>query len=99
MALLLGRVPGHGRIVLECPEYGKATYFFEIEAGVPLKLQVRRLLAVMGAAAVGRADVFNNRPLLVHPQHAPRNACLGMGFAAAPCQNLLCHGGAQYRVV
>lgn len=83
--LLLAASRPAPRMILECPEYGKATYFFEIEAGVPVRLQVRRLLAVMGAAAVGRTDVLNDRPLLV------RNLALPVALAAharrlqAPC--------------
>ncbi|CAI5475906.1 unnamed protein product [Closterium sp. Yama58-4] len=55
--------PDHNRIILEAPEYGKATYFFELEAGVAVRWQLQRLLAVFGAASVSRIDVITNLPL------------------------------------
>ncbi|CAI7881880.1 unnamed protein product [Closterium sp. NIES-54] len=57
--------PDHNRIILEAPEYGKATYFFELEAGVAVRWQLQRLLAVFGAASVSRIDVITNLPLEV----------------------------------
>ncbi|KAK3150899.1 hypothetical protein QOZ80_3AG0239160 [Eleusine coracana subsp. coracana] len=55
----------HNRIVLERPEYGYATYFFEIVQSVPIEWQVRRLVIAMKVAGCGRTALIENRPLLV----------------------------------
>nr|PNR29646.1 hypothetical protein PHYPA_028340 [Physcomitrium patens] len=55
----------HNRIVLERPEYGYATYFFELVQGLPVKWQVQRLIAVMSVATTGRAALLDNRQLVV----------------------------------
>lgn len=55
----------HNRIVLEWPYYGRATYFFEVEEGLPLSLQLRRLIAVMSSASVKRVDILENKALEV----------------------------------
>ncbi|KAG0555503.1 hypothetical protein KC19_12G173800 [Ceratodon purpureus] len=55
----------HNRIVLERPEYGYATYFFELVQKLPVRWQVQRLITVMSVATTGRAALLENRPLEV----------------------------------
>eukprot|EP00249_Psilotum_nudum_P021298 c28057_g1_i1 orf=534-2480(-) len=66
----------HNRIVLERPEYGYATYFFELVDTLPLKWQVGRLIKVMGAATVGRTAVLENRPLEVNQDMTAEEAMI-----------------------
>lgn len=53
------------RIVLERPEYGFATYFFELVQSLPVRWQVKRLVTVMSVASTGRAALLENRQLEV----------------------------------
>ncbi|KAM0854070.1 hypothetical protein ACQ4PT_050665 [Festuca glaucescens] len=55
----------HNRLVLERPEYGYATYFFEIAQSVPIEWQIRRLVTAMKLSNCGRTALIENRPLLV----------------------------------
>ncbi|KQK22840.1 uncharacterized protein LOC100826588 isoform X3 [Brachypodium distachyon] len=55
----------HNRLVLERPEYGYATYFFEIVQSVPIEWQIRRLVVAMKLSSCGRTALIENRPLLV----------------------------------
>lgn len=55
----------HNRIVLERPEYGYATYFFEIVQSLPIEWQIRRLVTAMKLSSCGRTALIENRPLLV----------------------------------
>ncbi|OEL35640.1 NAC domain-containing protein 8 [Dichanthelium oligosanthes] len=53
------------RIVLERPEYGYATYFFEVVQSLPIEWQIRRLVTAMKLSGCGRTALIENRPLLV----------------------------------
>jgi hypothetical protein len=53
------------RIVLERPEYGYATYFFEVVQSLPIEWQVRRLVIAMKLSGCGRTALIENKPLLV----------------------------------
>lgn len=53
--------------MLERPEYGYATYFFELVQKLPVRWQVQRLITVMSVATTGRAALLENRPLEVGP--------------------------------
>ncbi|CAM0872037.1 unnamed protein product [Alopecurus aequalis] len=55
----------HNRLVLERPEYGYATYFFEIVQSVPVEWQIRRLVTAMKLSNCGRTALIENRPLSV----------------------------------
>ncbi|XP_066383791.1 uncharacterized protein [Miscanthus floridulus] len=55
----------HNRIVLERPEYGYATYFFEVVQSTPIEWQIRRLVVAMKLSGCGRTALIENRPLLV----------------------------------
>ena len=53
------------RIVLERPEYGYATYFFEIVQSLSIEWQIHRLVIAMKLSGCGRTALIENRPLLV----------------------------------
>lgn len=53
------------RIVLERPEYGYATYFFEVVQSLPIDWQIRRLVIAMKLSGCGRTALIENRPLVV----------------------------------
>ncbi|GMH05157.1 hypothetical protein Nepgr_006997 [Nepenthes gracilis] len=55
----------HNRIVLERPEYGYATYFFELLDSLPVDWQVKRLVIVMKLTSCGRIALIENKSLLV----------------------------------
>ncbi|KAI3502712.1 hypothetical protein L1887_30952 [Cichorium endivia] len=55
----------HNRIVLERPEYGYATYFFELVDALPVKWQIKRLVTTMKLTSCGRITLIENRPLTV----------------------------------
>ncbi|CAL4929848.1 unnamed protein product [Urochloa decumbens] len=55
----------HNRIVLERPEYGYATYFFEVVQSLPIEWQIRRLVTAMKLSGCGRTALIENRPLMV----------------------------------
>ncbi|XP_021296670.1 uncharacterized protein LOC110425913 [Herrania umbratica] len=55
----------HHRIVLERPEYGYATYFFELLDSLPIDWQVRRLVTAMKLTSCGRITLIENKPLSV----------------------------------
>ncbi|XVF71387.1 hypothetical protein PTKIN_Ptkin12aG0033600 [Pterospermum kingtungense] len=55
----------HHRIVLERPEYGFATYFFELLDSLPIDWQVKRLVTAMKLTSCGRITLIENKPLVV----------------------------------
>ncbi|XP_010549859.1 PREDICTED: uncharacterized protein LOC104820908 [Tarenaya hassleriana] len=55
----------HKRIVMERPEYGFATYFFELADTSPIGWQIKRLVTTMKLAGCGRNALIENKPLLV----------------------------------
>ncbi|KAJ7538929.1 hypothetical protein O6H91_11G068600 [Diphasiastrum complanatum] len=55
----------HNRIVLERPEYGYATYFFELVQELPVRWQVQRVVKVMSVTNNCRAALVENRALEV----------------------------------
>lgn len=55
----------HNRIVLERPEYGYATYFFELVDSLPIDWQIKRLVTAMKLSSCSRTTLIENRPLLV----------------------------------
>lgn len=55
----------HNRIVLERPEYGYATYFFELVATLPIDWQIKRLVTAMKLPCCSRSILLENKPLLV----------------------------------
>ncbi|KAL0909524.1 hypothetical protein M5K25_020400 [Dendrobium thyrsiflorum] len=55
----------HNRIVLERPEYGYATYFFELVDSLPIDWQIRRLVRAMKLTNFSRTILVENKPLIV----------------------------------
>lgn len=57
--------PRHNRIVLERPEYGYATYFFELVASLPVEWQIKRLVIAMKLTTCSRISIIENKELSV----------------------------------
>ncbi|XP_028055259.1 uncharacterized protein LOC114259441 isoform X1 [Camellia sinensis] len=55
----------HNRIVLERPEYGYATYFFELLDFLPINWQIKRLVTAMKLTSCSRVTLIENKALLV----------------------------------
>ncbi|XP_002531924.2 uncharacterized protein LOC8272187 isoform X1 [Ricinus communis] len=55
----------HKRIVLERPEYGYATYFFELVDSLPIDWQIKRLVTSMKLTNCGRINLIENKTLVV----------------------------------
>ncbi|KAL3838701.1 hypothetical protein ACJIZ3_023292 [Penstemon smallii] len=55
----------HNRIVLERPEYGYATYFFELADALPIGWQIRRLVTAMKLTSCSRITLIENKALMV----------------------------------
>ncbi|GFY94112.1 hypothetical protein Acr_09g0005580 [Actinidia rufa] len=55
----------HNRIVLERPEYGYATYFFELVDALPIDWQIKRLVTAMKLTNCSRITLIENKALLV----------------------------------
>ena len=51
--------------MLERPEYGYATYFFEIMGSMPIDWQIKRLVTVMKLNSCGRVLLIENKALVV----------------------------------
>ncbi|KAJ0043322.1 hypothetical protein Pint_18563 [Pistacia integerrima] len=55
----------HNRLVLERPEYGYATYFFELVDSLPIDWQIKRLVTAMKLTSCGRVNLIENKTLSV----------------------------------
>nr|KYP42211.1 hypothetical protein KK1_036396 [Cajanus cajan] len=55
----------HNRIVLERPEYGYATYFFELVDSLPVEWQIKRLVIAMKLTTCSRISIIENKELSV----------------------------------
>ncbi|KAL6225534.1 hypothetical protein ACLB2K_004384 [Fragaria x ananassa] len=55
----------HNRIVLERPEYGYATYFFELVDSLPIEWQIKRLVTAMKLTSCSRLSLIENKALTV----------------------------------
>uniref|UniRef100_A0A803Q2S9 Uncharacterized protein n=1 Tax=Cannabis sativa TaxID=3483 RepID=A0A803Q2S9_CANSA len=56
---------GHNRIVLERPEYGYATYFFELVDSLSIDWQIKRLVTAMKLTTCSRISLIENKALVV----------------------------------
>ena len=74
--------------MLERPEYGYATYFFELVQKPSVDWQVQRLITVMSVASTGRAALLENRPLEVHLSLQLRMMFCSF-IVQTPCSNLI----------
>lgn len=54
---------------MERPEYGYATYFFELSNTASVGWQIKRLVLAMKLASCGRYQLIENKPLLVNSSH------------------------------
>jgi len=52
------------RIVLERPQYGMATYFFEMEQPLSATEQMNRIIACMSVPGISRLDLIANKEVL-----------------------------------
>ncbi|KAF5186734.1 Nac domain-containing protein [Thalictrum thalictroides] len=55
----------HNRIVLERPEYGYATYFFELVDSLPIDWQIKRLVTALKLTSCSRTTLIENKALLL----------------------------------
>nr|GMC67564.1 High-affinity branched-chain amino acid transport system permease protein like [Ipomoea batatas] len=74
----------HNRIVLERPEYGYATYFFELVESVSIHWQIKRLVTAMKLTNCSRISLIENRALLVGEDLSEGEARVLMGYGWIP---------------
>ncbi|XP_019185619.1 PREDICTED: uncharacterized protein LOC109180469 isoform X2 [Ipomoea nil] len=74
----------HNRIVLERPEYGYATYFFELVESVSIHWQIKRLVTAMKLTSCSRISLIENRALLVGEDLSEGEARVLMGYGWIP---------------
>ncbi|OMO52670.1 hypothetical protein CCACVL1_29124 [Corchorus capsularis] len=74
----------HHRIVLERPEYGFATYFFQLVDSLPIDWQVKRLVTAMKLTSCGRITLIENKPLSVGEDLTEGEAKVLMEFGWTP---------------
>lgn len=51
--------------MLERPEYGYATYFFELVESLPIEWQIKRLVIAMKLTSCSRISLIENKELVV----------------------------------
>mmetsp|Transcript_23018 Transcript_23018/g.63930 ORF Transcript_23018/g.63930 Transcript_23018/m.63930 type:complete len:549 (+) Transcript_23018:38-1684(+) len=76
------------RIVLERPEYGMASYFFEMEQPMSTKDQVARLIACMSVPGIVRDDLLSNKEVLEHVDLSPEQEQVLKGCGWTPGKGL-----------
>ncbi|XP_023637473.1 uncharacterized protein LOC17882151 isoform X2 [Capsella rubella] len=74
----------HNRIVMERPEYGYATYFFELSSTASVGWQIKRLVLAMKLASCGRYQLIENKPLLVGEDMSESEAEVLMKYGWVP---------------
>ncbi|CAL1405832.1 unnamed protein product [Linum trigynum] len=74
----------HNRIVLERPEYGYATYFFELVDSRPIQWQIKRLVTAMKLTGCGRITLIENKPLKVGEDLSEGEAKVLMQYGWTP---------------
>ncbi|VFQ99684.1 unnamed protein product [Cuscuta campestris] len=74
----------HNRIVLERPEYGYATYFFELVESIPINWQIKRLITAMKLTSCSRVSLLENRALLVGEDVTEGEARVLVGYGWTP---------------
>ncbi|XP_059450487.1 uncharacterized protein LOC132181328 isoform X2 [Corylus avellana] len=78
----------HNRIVLERPEYGYATYFFEIMDSMPIDWQIKRLVTVMKLNSCGRVLLIEDKALVVGEDLSKGEAQVLMEYGWVPNSGL-----------
>ncbi|GKV47063.1 hypothetical protein SLEP1_g54001 [Rubroshorea leprosula] len=89
----------HHRIVVERPEYGFATYFFELVDSLPIEWQVKRLVTAMKLTSCGRITLIENKPLSVGDDLSEGEAKVLMEYGWVPGTGLGTMLNYQDRVV
>ncbi|RDX85251.1 hypothetical protein CR513_33589, partial [Mucuna pruriens] len=74
----------HNRIVLERPEYGYATYFFELLDSLPVEWQIKRLVIAMKLTTCSRISIIENKELLVGEDLSEGEAKVLMEYGWTP---------------
>ncbi|CAH9082337.1 unnamed protein product [Cuscuta epithymum] len=74
----------HNRIVLERPEYGYATYFFELVGSIPIHWQIRRLITAIKLTSCSRVSLIENRAILVGEDVSEGEARVLVGYGWTP---------------
>ncbi|KAL8038303.1 hypothetical protein ABFX02_11G098000 [Erythranthe guttata] len=74
----------HNRIVLERPEYGYATYFFELADSLPIDWQIKRLVTAMKLTSCSRVSLLENKALMVGDDLTEREARVLMEYGWTP---------------
>lgn len=72
--------------MLERPEYGYATYFFELVDSTAIDWQIRRLVTAMKLTSCSRVNLIENRTLTVFTLDA---AILFFSYDASICMFLM----------
>ncbi|XP_012568508.1 uncharacterized protein [Cicer arietinum] len=78
----------HNRIVLERPEYGYATYFFELVQSLPVEWQIKRLVVAMKLTTCSRISIIENKALMVGEDLAEGEAKVLMEYGWTPNSGL-----------
>ncbi|XP_038874728.1 uncharacterized protein LOC120067269 [Benincasa hispida] len=78
----------HKRIVMERPEYGFATYFFELVDSLPVNWQIKRLVIAMKLTSCSRISLLENRPLLVGEDLTEGEAAVLLNYGWMPNSGL-----------
>ncbi|WCJ25204.1 hypothetical protein M5689_007108 [Euphorbia peplus] len=78
----------HNRVVLERPEYGYATYFFELVDSVSVNWQIKRLVTAMKLTNCGRITLIENKTLVVGEDISEGEAKVLMQFGWTPNSGL-----------
>ncbi|CAK8538022.1 unnamed protein product [Lathyrus sativus] len=78
----------HNRIVLERPEYGYATYFFELLSALPVEWQIKRLVVAMKLTTCSRISIIENKELLVGEDLSEGEAKVLMEYGWIPTTGL-----------
>ncbi|MED6224283.1 hypothetical protein PIB30_082563 [Stylosanthes scabra] len=74
----------HNRIVLERPEYGYATYFFELIHSLPVEWQIKRLVIAMKLSNCSRISLIEDKELLVGEHLSEGEAKVLMEYGWTP---------------
>ncbi|KAG5122792.1 hypothetical protein AAZX31_14G199000 [Glycine max] len=74
----------HNRIVLERPEYGYATYFFELVESLPVEWQLKRLVIAMKLTTCSRISIIENKELVVGEDLSEGEAKVLMEYGWTP---------------
>ncbi|KAF3445195.1 hypothetical protein FNV43_RR14889 [Rhamnella rubrinervis] len=78
----------HNRLVLERPEYGYATYFFELVDSLPLDWQIKRLITAMKLTGCSRMSLIENKPLVIGEDLTEGEAQVLMAYGWVPNSGL-----------